>query len=147
MSLASALRAIVDDVHLAGEKRTVTRVFLSYSRKDQDTAVAVRKALEAKEVEVFRDLDNTLAGEEWWVRITELISAADAIIFLLSPDSARSPMCGKEVDYAQGQGKRILSAVLAEVDWSAAPPGLSKIHSADLRRFHADPNAVDELAP
>src|SRR6267154_1418725 len=122
-------------MHEQGEMHTTTRVFLSYSRKDQVIAVALRKALEEGGVEVFRDIDDTFVGEEWWVRLMELIARADAIIFLLSPESARSPTCAKEVDHAQGQGKRILSAVLADVDWTAAPPGLSKIHSADLRRF------------
>ena len=36
----------------------------------------------SRQIEVFRDVDDTLPGEEWWQRLQSLIAAADTVVFL-----------------------------------------------------------------
>ncbi len=106
-----------------------TRVFLSYSRRDEHFAVWLRKGLEERGVEVFRDVDDTLPGEQWWSRLQGLIASADTIVFVLSPRSAASTVCRSEVEYAESLNKRIFPAVIEGVDWSVVPQGLAARHS------------------
>jgi hypothetical protein len=50
----------------------------------------LRKDLDVAGFEVFRDIDSTLPGEEWWRRLTDLIALADAVVFLMSVRSSAS---------------------------------------------------------
>jgi hypothetical protein len=108
------------------------RVFLSYARTDKAIADGLRAELEAAGLEVFRDLEDTVVGEAWWTRLQELISRADAIVFLMSSRSSSSAACMDEIAYAVSLHKRILPAVLEAVDWAHVPQGLAKIHSVYL---------------
>jgi tetratricopeptide (TPR) repeat protein len=109
-----------------------TRVFLSYSRHDNRMATWLRKELEAAGFEVFRDIESTLPGEEWWRRLSELIALADAIVYLMSPRSCASKVCVDEVEYSRTLNKRIFPAMIKTVDWREVPEGLAKIHSVYL---------------
>jgi hypothetical protein len=122
-----------------------TRVFLSYSRNDIAFACWLRAQLEQRAVEVFRDIDDTLPGEEWWARLKELIGKADTIVFVLSPSSAASRVCADEVAHAQSLSKRIFPVVIAEVNWQVVPEGLAKIHSSDFREEAWRTAAVEGL--
>jgi WD40 repeat protein len=123
-----------------------TAVFLSYSRRDADFAVWLGERLETKEIEVYRDLDDTLPGEEWWARLQELIRSADTIVFVLSPHSAVSPVCADEVKYALGLSKRIFPVVLRDVDWTQVPDGLAKVHSVFFTDKSTWDKGLDQLA-
>ncbi|CAN0351183.1 unnamed protein product, partial [Phaeothamnion confervicola] len=107
-------------------------VFISYSRTDGDAAVWLRHELEARNVGAFRDLDELIASEEWWPRLTEMIAEADGVVLLLSPNSAGSKICGDEIAFAQSLGKRIFPALIESVEWLLVPEGLAKIHSVPL---------------
>lgn len=106
-----------------------TRVFLSYSRRDEAFAIWLRQQMVGRNIEVFRDVDDTLPGEAWWGRLQALIQAADTIVFLLSPRSATSEICQKEIAYAESLKKRVYPVVLEPVDWSVVPDGLASRHS------------------
>ena len=122
-----------------------TRVFVSYSRKDSEFANWLRDGLAEHGVEVFRDIDDTLPGEEWWRRLQGLIGKADTIVFVLSPNSAASTVCRDEVAYAQRLNKRIFPAVIADVDWASAPDGLARIHSVFFNDAGARAAALRQL--
>ena len=116
-------------VHASQPARIKTRIFLSYSRKDAPFAIWLRQQLEAHDIEVFRDVDDTLPGEQWWARLVDLIAKADMVVFALSPHSAASKVCVDEVAKALTLNKRIVPALIADVDWQAVPEGLAKVHS------------------
>src|SRR5262245_50339908 len=114
------------------EAQARSRVFLSYARSDAEFAFWLRGSLEAQEIEVFRDIDDTLPSEEWWERLTDLIAKADSMVLLLSPQSARSKVCADEIAYARSLNKRIFPAVVENTPWSLVPEGLTKLHSVFL---------------
>ena len=49
-------------------------------------------------------------GEDWW-EIADLIRGSDTFLFLLTPESVRSPACLRELTLAQSWQKRILPVV------------------------------------
>lgn len=51
------------------------------------------------------------AGEDWWERIGDLIRGSECFLFILTPDSIRSPACIRELELAQSWGKRVLPLV------------------------------------
>lgn len=105
-----------------------TSIFLSYSRRDNDTAEAVALLLRGRGYAVLRDLDDILPTEEWRERLAALIEAADAVVFLLSPASAASKVCAWEVEYATQLHKKIAPIVVANIAGAEIPPLLSRLN-------------------
>lgn len=62
-------------------------IFLSYSSARRDIAVRLKLALEAEQHEVFYDRDDLGAGEAYHQAIRDAMAAADAMVFLVSPES------------------------------------------------------------
>jgi hypothetical protein len=78
------------------------------------------------------DPDNVSTGiaaeNEWWPRLQELIAAADVIVFVVSPDSARSNVCDEEIAYARALGKRVIAILYRSIDFHKAPPRLAALN-------------------
>src|SRR5262249_53656141 len=121
------------------------RAFISYSRADATFAISLCQELEARGIEVLRDVDDTLPGEEWWRRLQSLIAGADAIVFVLSRRSVESKVCRDEVAYGEELKKRIFPAVIEDVDWASVPPGLAARHSVFFKDEAQRAAAVDQL--
>src|SRR6478672_8206523 len=83
------------------------RVFIFYSRDDANFADQLEAALDTCGFETSIDRHGIPGGEEWKRRLGTLISEADTVVFVLTPTSARSPICSWEVDEAERLGKRI----------------------------------------
>ena len=112
-------------------------VFLSYSRKDADFTHRLAEALGARGYapnydQSARDPANVESGiaaeDEWWQRLKEMIAAADAMVFIVSPDSAASKVCNEEIAYARDLGKRIIPIQRRPIDFATAPPRLSALN-------------------
>jgi hypothetical protein len=73
------------------------RIFISYSRKDISFADRLEEALKARGFEALIDRTEIYAFEDWWNRIQALISRADTVVFVLSPDAVASDVALKEV--------------------------------------------------
>jgi len=97
----------------------MSHIFISYSRKDIDIAGKIVNALAKNELETWIDWKSIPKGEDWEQEIYHGIEEADAFLFLISPDSATSEMCNKEVAHAAKNNKRILPIVLRDTDIKA----------------------------
>ena len=84
------------------------RVFISYSRADSDFADQLQAALQTCGFECVIDREDISGGEDWKTRLGALIAESDTVVFVLSPSSARSEICGWEVEQSAELGKRIL---------------------------------------
>ena len=115
--------------HVDRSDSAKSQIFLSYSRQDNEHADWFSRQLEKRGIRVFRDVDDTLPSEEWWARLQSLIINADTVLFLLSPHSAESNVCRDEVEFARSLNKRIFPVVIADVNWTAVPEGLAKLHA------------------
>jgi hypothetical protein len=80
------------------------RVFISHSSQDQETADRFRTLLTQKGFEVWDPDRQLLPGSNWLIETGRALENADAVVFLLSPDSSRSAL-RYEVEYVIGRPK------------------------------------------
>lgn len=85
----------------------MTDVFISYSREDKVFVKDLKQRLEDQNLDVWVDIDELYAGEEFWPEVAKAIDAA-AFIFVISPTSAASKNCHKEANWAADVGKRVV---------------------------------------
>lgn len=64
---------------------------------------------------------------QWRAEIFAAIEAADNFLFIISPNTLRSWMCGQEVAHAVANRKRIVTILYHSVDHDALLPGLKEI--------------------
>jgi formylglycine-generating enzyme required for sulfatase activity len=130
--LVSCLQAqgdlLVQDTVEARSVETKTKVFISYSRKDMAFADQLEAALKSRGFEVLIDRQEIYAFENWWKRIQSLIGAADTVVFVLSPDAAKSDVALKEVAHAASLNKRFAPIVCRRVDDVAVPEALRQLN-------------------
>lgn len=89
-------------------------VVLSYSRKDQAAALAIRDRLVANDVDTWIDVVNILPGQSWPASIELAIRNCSHLVLLLSPNSVASPEVEAEWVLAKELGKSIVPVMLAE---------------------------------
>ena len=112
------------------------RVFMSYSRNDVAFAEQLASALNLYGFECLIDHHSISGGEEWKQRLGNLISEADTIIFVLSPDSAGSEICAWEVEEAVRLNKRIIPINCRPLEGTNPP---SRLRDLNYILFHLDP--------
>lgn len=105
------------------------KVFISYSRADAAFADELVAGLEfARQFEVTIDRQSIIEGEDWKKRLGTLIANADTVVFVLSPDSAKSNICLWEVDEAWRLSKRILPVLVRPLGPVPAPEKLAALN-------------------
>lgn len=113
------------------------RVFLSYSRKDGEFVAKLAEALNGPTFEASYDASphagknpelGIAAEDEWWKQLERMIAAADAMVFVVSPDSIASKVCDEEILYARTMGKRVIAVLRREIDFNKAPPRLAALN-------------------
>ena len=103
-------------------------VFISYSRRDLAFLNRLEAALQARGVKTLVDRAEIEVGERWFARLQDLISKAETIVFVLSPDSVRSKVCADEVDYGTHLGKRFIPVVARAVEDASVPAALGELN-------------------
>ena len=104
------------------------KVFISYSRKDEDFAQELLAGLQLSGFEPNLDKHDIAAGENWEARLGRLIEAADSVVFVISPDSVASERCAWEVERTVTLKKRLLPIVWRRVDEAQVPPRLMQLN-------------------
>ncbi|OAN78420.1 hypothetical protein A8B82_08520 [Sulfitobacter sp. EhC04] len=111
-----------------------TRIFISYSPKDQEkVATLCRSLADEPGLTVFLDTEDDLPKQESRPRLEKLIRESDMILFALSPRSAESQDCAWQLGLADGLNKRIIPVVVDHVDGKLPPAlaGLNHIYATD----------------
>lgn len=78
----------------------MAQVFTSYSRKDKDFVRKLSDALANQKREAWIDWKDIPLTAEWQQEILTNVEAAENFLFVISPESATSPNCRKEIDHA-----------------------------------------------
>jgi len=117
-------------------ERGKLRVFISYSRDDLKFADQLDAALDTYGFECLIDRHGISGGEDWKRRLDKLISEADTVVFVLSPDSARSEICDWEVEEAARLNKRILPIICRPLE-GANPP--ARLRDRNYIFFYDEP--------
>jgi WD40 repeat protein len=109
------------------------KVFISYSRADLAFVDELAAGLEVMGFATLIDRHSLREGEEWKARLSSLIAEAGTVVFVLSPDSVKSPICVWEVEEAGQLAKRILPVLWRELD--EADPAPQKLAALQYVRF------------
>ncbi len=104
------------------------KIFISYSRNDITFVDRLEPALVARGFAVLIDRQQVHAFEDWWQRLQSLITQADTVVFALSPNSAASEICQREIAYASSLNKRFAPIVCRAVDPKQVPEALSRLN-------------------
>src|SRR5215469_9982903 len=112
----------------SNEQPSRAAVFISYSRKDMAFADRLEAALKARGFEPLIDRTDIYAFEKWWERIEGLITRADTVVFVLSPDAVASEVALREVRFAASLNKRFAPVVWRRVDDKLVPAELAKLN-------------------
>lgn len=94
----------------------MTGIFISYSRKDSEVAHKLMTVFKSIDLDVWVDWEDIPPAAGWLDQILQGIEAADAFIFLVSPDSVASEVCNVELEHAHKNAKRIIPIVVRDVD-------------------------------
>jgi hypothetical protein len=84
------------------------KVFISYSRKDQDFAKQLAKSLLQVGFGVWLDIEDIPAGVKWSTAIQNALQTSEAMLVILSPDSMSSVNVEDEWQYFLDRGKTII---------------------------------------
>lgn len=105
------------------------KVFISYSRRDAlDFVDRLQAALAQRGVDSYVDREDIEKGEEWWARIEQLITDADTVIFVMTPGSANSTICHREVEFAERLKKRFVPVIAADIAGQTVPPAVARLN-------------------
>ncbi|MEJ8846127.1 toll/interleukin-1 receptor domain-containing protein [Variovorax rhizosphaerae] len=99
-----------------GNARARPRVFISYSRKDTPFARGLFDSLGEQGVDAWVDWEGIPPSAEWWREVQAAIDAAEAFVFVMSPDSLGSAVCRDEVAHAVQNNKRLIPLVARQPD-------------------------------
>jgi WD40 repeat protein len=108
-------------------------VFISYSRRNKEFVQELHGALEATGREVWVDWENIPVAVDWWQEIQLGIELADTFVFVLSPDSVTSKVCGQEIEEALRHNKRLVPVICEDVQPDQVHPELARLNWIFLR--------------
>src|SRR5262245_31027148 len=91
----------------------MSRIFVSYSRRDGEVVDRLVEAVEQDGHEVFSDQDLS-GGRQWHETILTAIRKDDVFMVVLSPVSIVSDHVRKELDIAEGEKKPIVPVVIEQ---------------------------------
>lgn len=122
------------------------RIFISYSRRDRETADAVVDALTLRDFEVLIDRRDLEFGEKWQAQLSELIRLSDTVIWLVSPWSIHSEWVNWELDEVRRRNKRLVPVMVGDTPRDRLPRQLGEIHILPAEGLFDPSVHVDALA-
>src|SRR5437867_525459 len=120
-------------------------IFISYSRKDKDFVRRLDEALKSRGREAWVDWEDIRPTEEWMQAIYGAIEGAHTFVFVLTPDSVASIVCGREIAHAAAHNKRIVPIVARNVNADTAAEALAKLNWIFFRESDDFEEATDKL--
>jgi tetratricopeptide (TPR) repeat protein len=120
-------------------------VFISYSRTDKDFVRRLDEALKSRGREAWVDWEDIRPTEEWMQAIYRAIEGADTFVFVLTPDSVASIVCGREIAHAATNNKRMVPIVARDVNADTTPEPLAKLNWIFFRESDDFEKAIETL--
>src|SRR6266513_1632057 len=120
-------------------------VFISYSRKDKEFVRRLDEELKRRDREAWVDWEGIPPGDTWEKTIYGAIEATHTFIFVLTPDSIASEVCGKEIAHAAANNKRLVPIVYRDVVADRVPKPLGELNWIFCRESDDFEEATDTL--
>ena len=122
-----------DLIPLVAHRHCHGRNFHPYPRKDTPFVRRLHDTFVELKRETWVDWDGIPPSAEWLDEIFAAIDAADTFLFVVSPDSVASEMCGKEIAHAATNNKRIITILHRDVEARSLRAPLADIQWLDFR--------------
>src|SRR5262249_50968752 len=120
-------------------------VFISYSRKDKEFVRRLDEELKRRDREAWVDWEGIPPGDKWEKTIYGAIEATHTFIFVLTPDSIASEVCGREIAHAAANNKRLVPIVHRDVVADRVPKSLGELNWIFYRNTDDFNEATDKL--
>jgi hypothetical protein len=119
---------------------SIKRLFISYSRSDQDIVHRLARDLRQHGVEVWLDFEGVTPGtSDWEAAIRSAIEASFAFLIIATPASRKSPYVRSELLLAESRKLPIFAVWAAGQDWiDSIPLSLAHVQYPDLRGENYD---------
>lgn len=91
-------------------------IFISYSRRHEDTVGKIKALLGLNHRRVFLDVDDVEPGDPWSLRLEEAVRASELLVLLWCCDVAKSKWAKKEYQTALRLGKRVVPILLCRYE-------------------------------
>ncbi|HEX2622998.1 MAG TPA: TIR domain-containing protein, partial [Phototrophicaceae bacterium] len=128
----------------------MTDVMISYSRKDVEFVRKLHGELLAQGRNIWVDWEDIPKTADWWSEIRDGIEKADNFVFVISPDSVDSEVCGWEINHAVELKKRLIPVLRKDVTDPAIKPKMHQSLNAHNWIFARDQddftNVVQQVA-
>jgi hypothetical protein len=119
----------------------IQRVFISYSRRDQELVFRLVNDLASQGIGAWIDQRDIKPGQIWDDSLNRAIDRCPYLLLALSPASVVSPYVHDEVSRAKAQDHRLFSALIEDCE---IPPEFYATRMIDFRERY--PQAVIDLA-
>jgi hypothetical protein len=119
--------------------KTLSKIFISYSRADKSIVDEFINQLEAAGHPVWVDREGIRGGEQWRQEIVEAIEQNDVFLLVLTHNSIKSDHVRTEVDLAKESRKKIIPVAMQRVEI----PTSMKYQLAGLQRINMYPDHED----
>ena len=119
--------------------------FISYARTDKALVRALHEALAARQRDVWVDWEDIHPSEKFMEAIERAIEAANAFVFVISPDSIRSTTSRHELEHAVAHGKKLIPIVYRDSAADPVPASLAALDWIFARTADDLAGAVDRL--
>jgi TIR domain len=123
-----------------------TRVFISYSRRDSAFVHRLHDALIQRQLETWVDWEGIPLTADFLQEIYAAIESSDVFLFVISPDSVASQVCGLEIAHASEHRKRLVPVVQRDVEGDAVPEPLRRLNWIFCREGDDFDRAVDQVS-
>ena len=123
----------------------MTQVFISYSRKDMEVARRLAEAFKDQDLDVWIDWEGIAPTVDWWREIEKGIEEADIFLFLISPDSAKSKICTREIEHANKNSKRLIPVVVRDLAGDESPVGIGHLNWIFFRESDDFNKSLEQL--
>jgi CHASE2 domain-containing sensor protein len=110
----------------------MTQVFLCHAEEDSAMLAKIRRSLMREAFTVWTNRTDIQTGMAFQAAIDRGIEEADSLVYLLSPNSLRSPYCQHEIDYGLSLNKRIIPVLTQAIQPDQIPAKLRGIQYIDL---------------
>ncbi len=92
----------------------MARVFLSYSRDDQEVVKDLVSIITSADISIWHDTRAKI-GHRWWKEILKQIQDCDVFVYAVSEASLSSKACTSEYEYARDLNRHVIPVLLEKV--------------------------------
>lgn len=123
----------------------MVNVFVSCSGQDIEFAKRIATDLQKSGLNFWIDWEGMPPTLDAWRETEKSIEEADVCLFLISPDSAKSKLCRREIGCAVNNGKRLIPLLVRDVEEDESPYQLRHLNWILFRKSDDFDAAIKKL--